>query len=86
MINQRVDLIKDRLEKKFFPMRLEVLDDSEKHKGHPGSTDGAGHFTVIIAATSFAGKSRVAIHREIYDVLADLIPGEIHALRIKIEN
>jgi len=82
--NERITTIKHRLEQKFSPTILEVIDDSEKHKGHAGSAEGAGHYTVIIASAFFAAQSRVSIHREIYHVLADLIPHEIHALQIKI--
>ena len=81
---QRMAIIKQRLQEHFSPESLEVIDDSEKHRGHPGSLTGAGHYTVAIAAESFANKSRIAVHREIYDVLNDLIPQEIHALQIKI--
>lgn len=82
--NERISIIKQRLENTFLPTQLDVIDDSEKHKGHPGASGGAGHYTVVIAAHCFQGKPRIVIHREIYDVLNDLIPHEIHALRIKI--
>lgn len=82
--NERITLIKQRLEQKFTPTKLEVIDDSDKHKGHPGSAGGAGHYTIIITADCFVGKTRINIHREIYDVLNDLIPHEIHALQIKL--
>jgi BolA protein len=80
----RMAVIQRRLQEIFSPSHLEVLDDSAKHVGHEGSKSGAGHYTVIIAAESFENKSRVDVHREIYAALQDLIPGEIHALRIKI--
>ncbi len=82
MNDERMQIIRQRLEKSFLPSHLEVIDDSEKHKGHAGSQGGAGHYTVVIRANSFAGKSRVMIHREIYHVLSDMIPNEIHALKI----
>jgi len=81
---ERIQLIRERLTKAFLPTVLDVIDDSQKHIGHAGSVGGAGHYTVIIAAPDFSGKSRIDIHREIYQVLDDLIPHEIHALRIKI--
>jgi BolA protein len=82
--SERRALIHGRLLKAFNPTYLEVVDDSEKHIGHAGSASGAGHYTVIIAADSFKQRSRLAVHREIYDVLNDLMPHEIHALQIKI--
>lgn len=81
---ERHQLIYERLKNAFAPTHLEVIDDSEQHKGHAGSAGGAGHYTVIIAANGFNNKARVAVHREIYLVLDDLVPHEIHALQIKI--
>ena len=82
---ERIQLIRQRLEQKFSPSMLDITDDSEQHKGHPGSAGGAGHYTVVITAACFIGRARLAVHRDIYDVLSDLIPQEIHALRIKIK-
>jgi len=81
---ERINTINQRLQKAFTPTKLEVIDDSDKHKGHAGSRDGAGHYTVIISAKAFENKSRVAAHREIYALLDDMIPHEIHALSILI--
>ncbi len=81
---ERIVLIKHRLQQAFSPTELDVIDDSEKHRGHAGSRDGAGHYTVVIKADCFKEKSRIEIHREIYRVLNDLIPHEIHALCIKL--
>lgn len=81
---QRKKLISTRLQQFFSPEFLDVIDDSAKHQGHAGAESGAGHYTVVISAECFAKKSRVAVHREIYRVLSDLIPDEIHALSIKV--
>ncbi len=79
-----IDLIKERLQAAFSPTELEVMDDSHQHIGHAGSKDGAGHFTVKIRASCFAGVSRVDAHKQIYRVLEDLIPHKIHAISIVI--
>ncbi len=84
--SERMQVIRQRLEQQFSPSQLDIIDDSEKHKGHPGSAGGAGHYTVLIAGACFAGRARVAVHRDIYDSLKDLIPDEVHALRIQILN
>jgi BolA protein len=82
-MNMLSNIIKNRLQMAFSPTQLEVQDDSAQHQGHAGSQSGAGHYTIFIAADCFRGLSRVAIHREIYRVLNDLIPEQIHALQIK---
>jgi len=81
---ERQRLIYDYLQKAFSPTTLDVIDDSAKHIGHAGSAEGAGHYTIVIAAKCFTNKSRVVIHREIYSVLSHLIPSQIHALQIKV--
>jgi BolA protein len=80
---ERMAIITERLTQAFLPERLEVIDDSHQHRGHAGSRDGAGHYTVMIDASALKLKSRVDVHRAIYQVLNDLIPKEIHALQIK---
>lgn len=64
------------------PDALEVEDDSHLHAGHAGAREGR-HFTVRVTAARFAGLSRVARHRLIYDALQLLIPRGIHALAIE---
>lgn len=68
----------------FAPSRLEVMNDSAKHRGHSGD-DGTGesHFTVEIESAAFAGKSRLERQRMVNRALGD-IPGErVHALAIR---
>lgn len=69
------------------PTALEVLDESWRHAGHAGAnSSGYGtHFLVRLAAPAFAGKSRVACHRLVYDALRPYIDGEgVHAVAIEI--
>lgn len=82
--DEKLKLIKDRLQQAFLPTILEVHDDSGEHIGHAGHRGGGRHFTVVISAPLLAEKSRVDAHREIYSHLQDLIPNEVHALKIKI--
>jgi len=64
------------------PARLQVQDDGHLHVGHAGAREG-GHFTVRIVAPCFAGRSRVARHRLVYDALGPLGQRGIHALAIE---
>lgn len=68
----------------FAPSRLEVINDSAKHRGHSGD-DGTGesHFTVEIESAAFAGVSRLQRQRMVNAALGD-IPGQrVHALAIR---
>lgn len=81
----RAEAIRAALQSALAPVELEVHDDSASHAGHAGHRDGDGagsHFEVRIRAAVFAGKSRVARHRLVYDALAALMPQGIHALVI----
>ena len=76
------DTIRERL-LPLAPETLEVFDDSADHAGHAGAREsGGGHFQVVIVSAAFAGQSRLARHRLVYDALRDLMPGSIHALAI----
>ncbi|MFP5400263.1 MAG: BolA family protein [Gammaproteobacteria bacterium] len=74
--------IHDALQRRFEPLRLDVVDDSHHHVGHAGAREGR-HFTVRLTAAAFAGRTRVARHRLVYDALRDLMPAGIHALAIE---
>jgi BolA protein len=76
------EIIYQRMQTAFSPTRCEVIDDSKRHEGHAGARDGGKHFILKIAAPCFLHRSRVAVHREIYQALEDLIPHKIHALQI----
>jgi len=81
-MDDRVQRIKERLNSVLRPDSLEVGDDSALHAGHEGARSGGGHYTVTIVSPAFAGVSTLERHRMIYDALADMMKGEIHALSI----
>lgn len=76
--------ITERLTAALAPTHLQVIDDSEKHRGHAGHDPrGESHFTVDIVAPSFAGMNRLARQRAVNAALADLLKERVHALAIK---
>lgn len=83
MARPPVERIKSRLESAFAAAQVSVRDDSARHAGHEGALGGAGHFQVRIESEAFAGRSRLQRHRMVYEALADMLPGEIHALNIE---
>lgn len=68
------------------PFFLEVTDESAAHAGHMGANaEGFGtHFRVRIGSPAFAGKTRVASHRLVYDALQNFLDQGLHALAIEI--
>jgi BolA protein len=74
-----------RLTDALAPTHLQVIDDSEKHRGHGGynAESGESHFTVEIESPAFAGLSRVARQRAVNHALGDLLVERVHALAIR---
>ena len=78
--------IEQQLTKLLQPSHLEVIDESAAHAGHSGANaEGFGsHFRVRIASPAFAGISRVARHRLVYDAMQNFIDQGLHAIAIEI--
>ena len=80
------DRIEAKLRAAFDPVRLEVTDASERHRGHSGWREGGEtHFDVTVVSTAFAGLSRLERQRRVNAVLAEELAGPVHALSIRAE-
>lgn len=77
MIKAKIELL---LTEAFKPVYLQVVDESHKHAGHAGASQG-GHYQVIIVSKAFEGKKLVDSHRLIYQAL-EPVRSSIHALAI----
>ena len=72
-----------RLNSALSPTSIELVDESEQHRGHGGyNPQGESHFKVRIESPAFAGKSRLDRHRMINQALAANLAGGVHALAI----
>lgn len=79
------DTIIAKLQGRFEPEHLEVIDESSKHFGHAGWREGGEtHFRVRIATRHFAGTTRVAQHREVMETLDAELKDRVHALAIEV--
>ena len=73
-----------RLNSALSPSRIELVDDSEQHRGHGGyDPEGESHFSLSIESPAFAGKSRVERQRMVHKALGDLLHERVHALSIR---
>jgi BolA protein len=73
-----------RLNSSLEPSRVELIDDSENHRGHGGyNSAGESHFTLVIESPAFAGRSRLERQRMIHSALGDLLRERVHALSIR---
>ena len=68
----------------FRPAQIDVVDESDLHKGHAGHRpEGETHFRVRIVSEAFRGRSRVDTHRLINAALKQELEGGVHALAIE---
>jgi BolA protein len=66
------------------PTRLDLVNESHLHAGHSSSPGtGESHFRLLIVSDNFIGKSRVARHRIVNDVVQEELRDGVHALAIK---
>ncbi len=77
--------ITEKLEKEFEPDFLQVLDESEKHRGHTNWIEGKStHFKVKISASALSDLDRVAQHRAVMGALKEEFDQGLHALVIQV--
>ena len=80
----RIEQMTRLLKNQFKPTALEIIDESDLHRGHPGAQGGGGHYKLAIASASFEGLNSIQAHKKIYQCLDTMMGPEIHALSIKI--
>ena len=77
--------IAEKLQAEFSPSLLEVVDDSESHRGHGGWREGGGtHFNVKMRSDAFKDMSRVAAQRTVMKALKEEFDAGLHALALDI--
>lgn len=78
------DQIVSKLSKALMPQSLDLVDESEKHRGHAGHREGGeSHFRLTIVSAAFEGLSRLDRQRRVNEVLAEELQGPVHALSVK---
>lgn len=71
----------------FAPEHLEVIDESDLHRGHAGWREGGStHFRVVMRTAAFDGLNRVARGRAVHAVLRDDLQHQIHALALDLSG
>lgn len=78
--------MQQRLRQRLQAEPVQVIDESQQHAGHAGA-NGLGygsHFRVRLGSPQFAGLSRVARHRLVYDAVQDFLDAGVHALAIEL--
>ncbi|MDB6176526.1 BolA family transcriptional regulator [Paracoccus sp. Z330] len=66
------------------PTQLEIIDESESHRGHAGFREGGqSHFRIRMASPELANLTRIQRHRLVHNTLGDIVP-RIHALALEL--
>lgn len=79
--------IEEKLAQTFTIERLEVIDESESHRGHAGFQEGGeSHFRVRLVSPDFVGQSRIERHRAVHAALGKDLLSEIHALALELST
>ena len=82
----RAAKIKAALQAAFKAQHIDVIDESEQHRGHAGYQEGGqSHFLVRIKAPELTPLSRLARHRAVHAAIGPALIAQIHALSIDIE-
>ncbi len=76
-MSSRYKLIEQTLQMALEPAHLEVIDESNQHADKGGES----HFKVVIVSAHFAELSLIARHRQVNQLLADILD-QVHALSI----
>ena len=75
-----------RLTEALDPVFLDVVDESDRHRGHAGAREGGGtHYRVRVVSARFAERTRVERHRLVYDLLTAEFADGLHALALVAE-
>ena len=77
--------MEQKLRDAFAPDVLEVIDESEQHRGHGGWREGGGtHFRVVMRCARFDDLSRVERSRAVHGVLSEDLESGVHALALDL--
>jgi len=77
--------IEKKLEKKINFEKLEIIDNSQKHKGHKFFSEDKYHLHIKIQSLYLKSISRLNAQKLIMNILKEDLKTKIHALEISIE-
>ena len=79
----RQNRMEEILRTKYAPIKLEIINDSDKHSVAPGSET---HFRIFLVSEKFKGKTKVQVHQEIYKLFLNEMgnkhENKLHSLSI----
>jgi BolA protein len=80
-----IETLERKLQNRFKPSRLVIINESNDHKGHQGFKEGiVTHIKIQIEAEELKGKSLVASHKLIYEAINQEMQSGLHAIAIEV--
>ena len=77
--------IEKKLKKKIILEKIEIIDNSHKHRSHRFFSKDKYHLQLKIKSFSLNSMSRISSQRLIMNILKEDLKNKIHALEINIE-
>ena len=77
--------IENRIKKNIRTDKIEILDNTHKHKKHKTFKKNKFHLTLLIESEELRLLSRIDAHKKIMKILSEDLKNQIHALEIKIK-
>ena len=81
----RAEAMRAKLQAAFSPVELEVVDESDQHRGHGGWREGGEtHFRIRMRAAALDGLSRIERQRAVNRTVAQELADGVHALALDV--
>ena len=80
-----IDTLKKKINDKFYPDKLQIIDNSYLHTKHKSFDPEKLHLKIIINSTKIQKMEKIKTHKEIFSLLKDEMKDKIHALEIEIK-
>jgi len=79
-----INEVKEKIKKNIKTNKIEVIDNSHKHKNHKLNVEKKFHLKIIIHSDELKSLSRIESQRKIMSILKEDFKDNIHSLQIKI--
>tara|TARA_B100000029_G_scaffold90966_1_gene80865 strand:- start:726 stop:980 length:255 start_codon:yes stop_codon:yes gene_type:complete len=80
-----IENLENKIRKNIQLNKIEILDNTDKHKKHKSFKKNKFHITLIIESEELRLLNRIQAHKKVMKILSPELRTQIHALEIKIK-
>ena len=80
-----IENLENKIRKNIRLNKIEILDNTDKHKKHKSFKKNKFHITLIIESEELRLLNRIQAHKKVMKILSPELRTQIHALEIKIK-